>query len=378
MGPAVLARILPFVALAVAAAFLESRARITATLAEVGAGARLTLAFTAPFKYLWRTVVPLRLTPLDPLALTPRADVPLAIVAAAALVAISWVAWRSRRDYPWSFAAWVSYLALLAPAVGLVPSGLQATADRYTYLAAVPLSLWVAAAAAPANAGHHDSQSVGPAFRRTRAAGLAMVLVALAFFSYQQMQYWRSSIALWTRAVEIDPASDLARYNLASALAEAGRRGDAVAQYDEVLRIVPEHREARRNRDLLHAAQLEDEANALAASGKLEVAIERYRQALALDPARTHSEAALGMALVQAGRTAEAIEPLRTAINLGAPEPALPNALAFSLMMKGRTREACDVLFAARARFPDDADIERNLTQVAATCPEAKSNHRVR
>jgi len=48
------------------------------------------------------------------------------------------------------------------------------------------------------------------------------------------------------------------------------------------------------------------------------------------------------------------------------------------LMMKGRTREACDVLFAARARFPDDADIERNLTQVAATCPEAKSNRRVR
>src|SRR5262249_46247138 len=156
--------------------------------------------------------------------------------------------------------------------------------------------------------------------------------------------YWRSSIDLWTRAVEIDPASDLARYNLASAFAEAGRRGEAVAQYDEVLRIVPEHRDARRNRDLLHAAQLEDEANAPAGSGKLKPGVARYRRGPALAPARPHSQAARGMALVQSGRTTEAIEPLRAAIKVGAPEPAVANALAFSLVTNGRTREACDVL----------------------------------
>ena len=43
---------------AVAAALAESSARLTATLAEVGPGARLTLAATAPWRYLWRTIWP--------------------------------------------------------------------------------------------------------------------------------------------------------------------------------------------------------------------------------------------------------------------------------------------------------------------------------
>jgi Flp pilus assembly protein TadD len=198
------------------------------------------------------------------------------------------------------------------------------------------------------------------------------VTVAAAFLTYYQMQYWRSSIALWTRAVEIDPQSDLARYNLASALAEAGRRDAAAAQYDEVLRIVPDNRDARRNRDLLRAAQLEDEANGLAAAGKLDGAIERYREAVALDPARTHSQAALGIALVQRGRTADAIEPLRRAISLGVPEPAVPNALAYSLVMNGRTRDACEVLDAAQARFPSDPDVLRNRAQLSRECGQAR------
>jgi Flp pilus assembly protein TadD len=357
-----LARLTPFVALSVVAAVLEARARLTSTLAEVGAGARLTLAFTAPFKYAWRTIVPVALTPLDPLALAPRADVALLIASAAALAAISWVAWRRRHINPDTFVAWISYLALLVPAMGLVPSGLQATADRYTYLAAVPLSLWIAAVA--------SRTVVVSGFSRTALA--SAVILALAIVSYRQMQYWRDSIALWTRAVDVDPLSDVARYNLASALADAGQRDAAAAQYDEVLRIVPDHADARRNRALIGAARLEDEANRLASSGKLDAAIATYRDALALDPARTHSQAALGMALVQIGRTAEAIEPLRTAFGLGASEPAVANALAYSLMMNGRTREACDALEAARARFPNDQDIARNRGQLASECREGR------
>jgi len=190
--------------------------------------------------------------------------------------------------------------------------------------------------------------------------------------SYRQMQYWRDSIALWTRAVDVDPRSDVARYNLASALADSGRRDDAVAAYDEVLRIVPEHRDAEKNRNLLRAARLEDEANRLASAGRLDAAIAQYRAAIALDPARAHSQASLGMALVQTGRTADAIEPLRAAIRLGAAEPAVANALAFSLMTNGRTRDACAVLETAHARFPDDRDVTANLAQLGRECGRRK------
>jgi len=74
------------------------------------------------------------------------------------------------------------------------------------------------------------------------------------------------------------------------------------------------------------------------------------------------------MALVEMGRTTEALPHLREAVRLGTPESAVPNALAFALVKAGRTREACDVLEAARARFPGDANVARNLAQLSDEC----------
>ena len=71
---------------------------------------------------------------------------------------------------------------------------------------------------------------------------------------------------------------------------------------DEVLALRPDHADARANLDRLDAARLEREGNELAARGDLVTASERYRQAIALDPRRTHSQAGLGMALATLGR----------------------------------------------------------------------------
>jgi Flp pilus assembly protein TadD len=194
--------------------------------------------------------------------------------------------------------------------------------------------------------------------------GASIAIAILGAMSYQCLQDWRSSVALWTRAVAVDPTSAIALYNLASALADEGRRDEASARYDEVLRLVPDHADARKNRDLLRAAAAEDEGNRLAQAGGLDAAIEEYRHAIALDPARTHSQAALGMALVQTGHADQAVPFLREAIRLGTPEPAVSNALAFALMNEGRTREACAVLETARAQFPGDGNVAGNLRRL--------------
>jgi Flp pilus assembly protein TadD len=346
---------------AAAAAAAESSARLTASVAEFGPGPRLTLAATAPWRYLWRTVWPAGLTPLDPLALAPHTEPVAMTLGLGAIALASAAAWRARRSAPVLAGAWAAYLLLLVPAMGLVPSGLQATADRYTYMPGVPLSIAIAFLiekwAVPLFVGDRPRKGVRPVFRVLAVAAVA----TLAALTWRQTGYWRDSTTLWTRAVDLDPRNDVALYNLGAALAEAGRRDDAIARYEQALAVVPGYDAARRNRDLLQAARLEEEANSLASRRDFGGAIARYTEAVKLDPRRTHAQAALGMALIELGRNDEARRHLQAAVDQGADEPAVSNALAYALAEAGDEAAAIAVLRAARQRFPGDVNVARNL-----------------
>ena len=137
----------PFAVLAVAAAGIESVAR-TSGINDAPWLYRVQSAASAPFVYLWHTIAPVSLTPLDVLPIDPVANPGVAAAALLALAGVCLAAWIWRHRWPALAAAWAAYLALLAPAAGLVPSGLQATADRYTYLPGVVVAIAVAVAAA--------------------------------------------------------------------------------------------------------------------------------------------------------------------------------------------------------------------------------------
>ena len=46
---------------------------------------------------------------------------------------------------------------------------------------------------------------------------------------------------MWTRALTLDADSDVARYNLALALIDAGRPDEAVSRLEELVAQVPDH-----------------------------------------------------------------------------------------------------------------------------------------
>ena len=130
----------PFLLVAIGTVFVESRARELATRGS-RPGPRLTLAATAPFTYLWRTLAPVRLSPLDPLPLEAGfAWVPL-VPALLALALMTMGLWSVRGRYAGLAVAWAAYLLLLAPVAGLTPSGQQATADQYMRARSRPLAL---------------------------------------------------------------------------------------------------------------------------------------------------------------------------------------------------------------------------------------------
>jgi Flp pilus assembly protein TadD len=349
---------IPFAVLAIGAAVGEALTRETVSLQEIGIGARLTMAATAPFEYVGRTLFPVRLTPLSALPISPTTDWVRLAVGLGALLSLTAAAWILRRGWPAVIVGWLAFLVLLAPVAGLTPSGIQATADRYTYVPGVAISMLFGALIARLNSSDRP--------RPALVLPVAAVLAVLSVLTWRQTQYWHDSIALWTRVTDLDPRNDVAAYNLAIAFADAGRETEAIDWYERTLRIVPDHDVARQNLAILQAARAEREGNQLAQQGHADEAIAEYARALALDGKRVHARAARGVLLARSGQFQEAIAELRLAIAGGAADPEVANVLAYALVQTGNDQEASAVLTKAVAAHPDNVNLKRNLDRLLA------------
>ncbi|MDX6768141.1 MAG: glycosyltransferase family 39 protein [Elusimicrobiota bacterium] len=209
-------------------------------LAAFGLEQRLAQAVFGLAFYPLKTLLPFGLSPLYELSplLQPA---PFAWSLAAVLAAGTWWLIWGRENRPLT-AALLCYGLLLAPALGLFKSGRMSAADRWSYLPAVPLSLLLAAAAAPLLRR-----------REGRVAALAVSAVLFAL-TRAQLTVWSSDEALWRRAAATQPLSYYARLKLASALAAAGR--------------LPEADSARRDALSVHRTVFETAAAVLANRGE--------------------------------------------------------------------------------------------------------------
>src|SRR5262249_46338562 len=100
----------PFAILAVGALWLEAGARHFAPIDRGPLAARFADAAKAPFVYLFRTVYPAGLSPLDLQPLEPKPSWTWLVVGAALLVAVSVLAIRRWPRHPAIAAAWFAYL----------------------------------------------------------------------------------------------------------------------------------------------------------------------------------------------------------------------------------------------------------------------------
>jgi tetratricopeptide (TPR) repeat protein len=350
-SPRLLVEKAPLLLLSVAGLALEATRRPFLGFDRFAVGARLTLVAESVLAHASRLLWPLRLTPLDPLPIDPRTDVAVVALGGLVLLGTGLVAWRFRSRAPAAPAVWTAWLLLAFPSLGLAPSGLQATADRYSYVPALALAAGLGAWLALAS-------------RRFRLVGAAAV-VALAVLTFQQTLWWRDSVALWGRAVELDPNNDLALYFDAGALAADGRSAEAMARYQDVLRLVPDHGPARR--DLARLATRE--ADARADAGELDEAVALYEEALKADPASSTARANRAMALFQLGRYDEALPALREAHEDAGAPAAVSGALALLENARGAPDAAAAVLGSALERHPDDLSLIHNLARLLATRP---------
>src|SRR3989441_1341982 len=255
---------IPFVLLAAAASALALLAQLSSramvSVAHLSALDRLAVSAYGLSFYLWKTVVPLNLSPLYMLRQTVNPAATPFIVSYGGVLAVTAIALALRRRWPGLPAAWLAYVVVLLPVLGIARNGPQIAADRYTYLAA--LGWAILAGAGLLSCWRRSTGSTTGAPTTWGLAGIATgVVIALGVLTWNQVHIWHDSGRLWTYALAIDPNSPVAHSNLGDLLDRQGRPAE--------VRVQPDLAEAHANLGL-----------ALAQQGKLAEATEHYQQAL--------------------------------------------------------------------------------------------------
>src|SRR5881628_498914 len=199
------------------------------------------------------------------------------------VLAITVLVLALRRRVPGLPAAWVTYIVVLLPVLGIFQSGSQIAADRYTYLAGLG---WAILAGAGLLSCWHATRFL----IRGSAVG---VLVGLGVLTWNQVHVWHDSEKLWTHALAIDPKSSVAHSNLGSALIAQGKPAEASEHFREALRINPNDADDHTNLGM-----------ALAWQGKLVEASEHYQQALRIKPTSADAHNNWGTLLARQGKLA--------------------------------------------------------------------------
>ncbi len=344
----------PLLALSALSAFLTYRAQAggSAVWEQPPALTRAGNALISYVKYLLMAVWPSKLAFFYPY---PAEDLPWwqPAMAALFLAATTAAALRLAKRAPWFIVGWLWYLGTLVPVIGLVQVGRQAMADRYTYL---PLTgVFIAAVW-----GLHRLAGGRRRAANTLAAAATAVIALLAAGSWQQVGYWRSGEALFSRALEVTRGNAEAHKHLGKTLFMKGDFGRAAEEYRAALRIIPEYAE-------VHS----DLGAALFNLGERRSAISHFRSAVRHRPEFPEALSNLASALAAEGEQVQAIAAYRRALALSPDNPDIHNNLGVVLMRLGRMGEARESFSAALAIDPAHAGARFNLARLSGSAGAA-------
>ncbi|MGA8866598.1 MAG: tetratricopeptide repeat protein [Candidatus Sulfotelmatobacter sp.] len=280
---------------------------------------------------LYRTVVPVGLSPhydlrLVELPIGAQFLLPLLLV-----VALAWLAVVAARRDPrlWVALAWL--ILPILPTFNLRwMNEDDFLHDRYMYMSMLGVALLAAFA-------YGWVKRKWPELRWVWLLAVTIAFI-LAFASAIQSQYWANDVALFARGVNRAPENEWAQLNYGSALSSRGKYGDAAPHFVRSYELKPGWRAAafagfayQQSGDLSQAERWFAAAlqqNPVLASGwfglaqirlvqhRPEEAIVYLRKALQIQPDADGYHYLLGTALEQLSRTADAIEEYRTELQL--------------------------------------------------------------
>ncbi|MBI1349339.1 tetratricopeptide repeat protein [bacterium] len=263
---------------------------------------RLANAVMAYANYLRDTVYPWNLSVFYPHpALTGNFSLEASrlpiLISTVLLLTVTYLCWRWRTRSPWLLFGWCWFLGTLVPMIGLVQSGYQQRADRYTYLPNIGLYLAVAASLPWATGS--------PRVRQRLSYGCIGVLVILTVLTSLQVSVWHSSQTLFEQALIANPRNSWAHLNAGQAAQERNELDLAEQHFQMALAIQPDYGLAHYNLGVIAYDR-----------GQYDQALAHFQEAVRLDARNADAWVRLGAMLGQSGNVEEAERCFVTALQM--------------------------------------------------------------
>ena len=376
---------LPFFVLSAASCAVTFWAQKTGgavvTLKNIPLPDRLANAAVAYVTYLAKAFWPTKLAAAYPFVLDlPAMKVALAVTF---LLGATVLAFLAARQAPYVLVGWLWFVGTLVPVIGLLQVGVQAMADRYTYIPLVGVFVTVTWGAVELTAGWRGQRLALPV--------LAAVILAGCFIGTRlQVSYWRNNLALFSHALQVTKNNPVAEQCFGFALALHGKEREAIEHFDAALRLWPDYTPARLDRgialmlggraddavaDFREAIQLQPDsekayyqlAGVLAQQKKLAEAKTNYLLALRHQPNFAEAHTRLGKLLLLQGDRTNAMSHLYEAVRINPDYQEGQYALGNELAQQQKFSEAVSHLRAAIKAQPNYASPLNDLAWILAT-----------
>jgi Flp pilus assembly protein TadD len=316
-----------------------------ASLGHIPLGSRVANALVSYIVYLGNAIWPSSLAVYYPFPAALQANTPAWKVVGAILLlcGFSVVALRKARRAPYLAVGWLWYLGTLMPVIGLVQVGIQARADRYTYVPLIGIFVAIAWAMAPLLAGRR--------YRRLVLGALAGgSLAALSMAAWVQAGYWHDSVTLLSRAVTVTDRNWFALNNLGFSHNGLGQYRPAIGRLREALSINPGDAEAWNNLGVsYYGLRQYREATA------------HFREAVRIKPDLSEAWNNLGASYRELGECQQAVGYLREAVRINPNYAEAWNELGVCYRRLGQDRQAIACFGEALRIRPGFPEARKNL-----------------
>jgi protein O-mannosyl-transferase len=348
----------PFFALALISSvitfWVQRKGGAVSSLENIPLGARVANAVVAYASYIWKTIWPVDLAPIYPYA--SHLPAYTVIIAAGLLLAASaWAISRLQRQ-PYLLTGWLWYLGTLVPTIGLVQVGAQSMADRYMYIPSIGLFIAIVwGLAAWTGSGYRAAVTSPQRQKWLSGLGVASLVGCMAATSFQ-VRIWRDAETLFRHTLEVSKDKYIAYNYLGKAIEDQGRTDEALAHYQQSIRLRPTYAEGNYNVGTI-----------LMRKGQLAQAMRHFETALKTKPSYPDAYNNLGSVYLRLGQLAAAKTNFSKAIYYNPSDPVAHYNLATVLLLESNWNEARTEFSEALRLNPNYAAAHANFGVVMAS-----------